>query len=334
MDVMRSPQDTRPLHLVLLDANHLMHRAYWAIQRSLSTSSGEQTNTVFGVTSMLLTLLSREHPDVLIACFDEGKETVRHKAYKDYKAGRAETPDDFYIQIPRVLQCFEAFAIPMLSDPKYEADDLIGTLAVSSHKAGFTVTIVTGDRDLFQMANAGIRVAIPHKGYTEPQYLNAEGVREKLGVSPGQIPDYKGLTGDPSDNLKGVSGIGPKTAATLLQTYGTLEEVYAHLGDIRQGVRKKLEEDRESAFFCRDLARIITDVPGANIETASWQASTEKVVGFLSELEFHTLRRRLQDLQVRDEFFQSHLSGTLPVDMPLEPELNDRMTEEQLPLLD
>ena len=325
-------------HLVLLDANHLMHRAYWAIQRNLATSAGERTNAVFGVASMLLTLMAREQPDVLIACFDEGKETFRHKDHAGYKAGRPETPDDFYAQIPRVHQCLASFGIPVFSDPKFEADDLIGTLAKRGVEAGYTVTIVTGDRDLFQMADAGIRIAVPHKGYATPEYLDAAGVAEKLGVTPAQIPDYKGLTGDPSDNLKGVKGIGPKTAAELLQTFSSLEGVYAHLAEIRESVRKKLEADRESAFFCKKLAVLVTDVPVTVDfgELARRRAAIGDIDRFFALLEFFTLRRRFHAFVTDDAYAREHFTGELQPEIIAEEERagEKRMTEEQLPLLD
>src|SRR3989344_6842550 len=247
--------------LLLLDGNHLMHRAFWAIQRSLSTSKGEQTNTVFGVASMLLTMLQREKPDAIVACFDEGKETHRHKLHDAYKAGRQETPDDFYTQIPRVHQCFAAFSIPTVSDAEYEADDFIGTLALRGSNEGWEVLIVTGDRDLFQMADHSIRIAVPHKGYAEPEYLDAKGVEQKLGVRPDQVADYKGLVGDASDNLKGVKGIGPKRAATRLKKYVTISAIYEHCAELSGSVRVKLEADSESAFFCQGMATLVTDVP-------------------------------------------------------------------------
>ncbi len=327
--------------LVLLDANHLMHRAYWAIQRSLKTSKGEQTNAVFGVASMILTLIAREKPDILIACFDEGDETFRHVENKEYKAGRAETPDDFYVQIPRVHQCLKAFGIPTFSDPKYEADDLLGTLAVKGVAEGFDVTIVTGDRDLFQMASDGIQIAIPHKGYAVPEYLGPKGVEEKLGVTPAQVPDYKGLTGDASDNLKGVLGIGPKTAVELLQKYSTLEGVYEHLPEIRENVRKKLEVDRESAFFCKRLAKLITDVPLQTTLTAmeGWGEKSETIDAFFREIEFFTLRRRFHKFLEENGYAASHFLGKLPSstsDILEETPHSEKgkITEEQLPLLD
>jgi DNA polymerase-1 len=325
--------------LVLLDANHLMHRAYWAIQRSLSTSSGEQTNAVFGVASMLLTILRQEKPDAIIACFDEGSETIRHQEHEEYKAGRQETPDDFYDQIDRVYQCLETFAIPTVSDPEYEADDLLGTFATIGAKEGWNVTIVTGDRDLFQMPNGNIRVAVPHKGYSEPEYLDAKGVEIKLGVPPERVPDYKGLVGDSSDNLKGVNGIGPKTATKLLQTYETLEGIYEHLPQIRESVQQKLKQDKESAFFCKKMATLITDIPVtlSLSEVADRKAHLVEVEALFKELEFYTLRTRLKKALASDAFFQTYFDDASLGDvLEEEADVNERsqMTVEQLPLLD
>ena len=341
--------------LVLLDANHLMHRAYWAIQRSLATSKGEQTNAVFGVASMLLTLLAREHPDAIVACFDAGDDTFRHKDHEAYKAGRAETPDDFYVQIPRVHQCMAAFGIPTIADAKYEADDFIGTLAAQGVKEGFEVTIVTGDKDLFQMASEHIQIAVPHKGYAMPEYLDPVGVEAKLGVSPQQIPDYKGLTGDASDNLKGVKGIGPKTTVELLQKYSSLEGIYEHLPEIRESVRAKLAADRDSAFLCKRLATLVTDapLPIALQETVHWHGESAAIDSFFQEIEFFTLRRRFRRFLEEDPYGKTHFRGELsPMgtgkgskdggrewgngdlpDVPLKEE-KGMLTEAQLPLLD
>src|SRR3989344_3258117 len=202
-------------HLVIIDGHHLMYRAFYAIPRTLKTSSGEQTNAVFGVASMLLTLLKIEEPDALLFCFDAGEETFRHQENATYKDGRAETPDDFYAQIPRIMELVDAFGFAHVSDVKYEADDFLCTYARAAETAGMRVTIVTGDRDALQLATEHIRIAIPHKGYQQPEYLGPTEILAKYGVRPDQVPSYKGLTGDSSDNLPGVKGIGPKKGATL-----------------------------------------------------------------------------------------------------------------------
>ncbi len=322
--------------LVLLDANHLMHRAFWAIQRNLSTSSGEQTNAVFGVASMLLTLLQREKPDAVISCFDEGKDTLRHQEHEEYKAGRPETPDEFYTQIPRVHQCLDSFSIPILSDSDYEADDLLATIAVRAVKEGYDVIVVSGDKDLFQLVNGGIQVAVPNGGYSDPEYLDSDGVKKRLGVAPAQVPDYKGLVGDPSDNLKGVRGIGPKTAVKLLGKYKTLEGVYDHISDIKGSTKTKLEEDKESAFFCKRMATLVYDVPvNLNLEeTEQCKASLEEVQKFFGELEFYTLKSRLKRLLNEDAFAKEFFTGEFVMDVPEETSKRGAVTEEQLPLLD
>ena len=136
-------------HLVIIDGHHLMYRAFYAIPRTLKTSSGEQTNAVFGVASMLLTLLKIEEPDALLFCFDAGEETFRHQENATYKDGRAETPDDFYVQIPRIIEMIDSFGLRHVSHPTYEADDFLGTYATLAERECHRVTIVTGDRDAF-----------------------------------------------------------------------------------------------------------------------------------------------------------------------------------------
>lgn len=285
-------------HLVLIDGHHLMHRAYWAIPRTLKTSSGEQVNTVFGVASMLLHILKIEQPDHFIVCFDAGGETFRHQENETYKDGRAETPDDFYGQIPRVLSLVEAFGFRQVSNPQYEADDFLCAYAKAGEKDGMRVTIVTGDRDAFQLATDNIKIAIPHSGYLKAEYLGPAEIEAKYGVRPDQIVDYKGLVGDPSDNLRGVNGIGPVSASKLLQEYQTLDGIYEHLSDIRPTIRAKLEADRSQAYFCQHMAQLVCDFPlPVALEDAGMQElPADGLVQMFRELEFTLLTRRLRDL--------------------------------------
>jgi DNA polymerase I len=284
-------------HLVIIDGHHLMYRAYWAIPRTLKTRAGEQVNAVFGVASMLLTILKKEEPDAFLMCFDKGEDTFRHQENATYKDGRAETPDDFYTQIPRIFQLVDALKFPQVSDAKYEADDFLCTYAMAAEKAGMRVTIVTGDRDAFQLANENVRIAIPHSGYQAAEYLGPAEIEAKYGIRPDQVPAYKGLIGDSSDNLPGVRGIGPKTAAELLQKYQTLEAIYENLAEIRPKVREKLEADKEQAFFCQHMALLICDialpVPIADLMLDG--KNIDACIEFFQEMEFSLLTRRFRE---------------------------------------
>lgn len=288
----------------------MLYRAYWAIPRTLKTNAGEQVNTVFGFASMLLNILANEKPDAVVVAFDEGNETVRHQADENYKAGRAETPDDFYPQVPRTFELLDAFQLTTVSDTQYEADDFLAAYALAAKNNGMQATIVSGDKDLFQLAQEGIRIAIPHKGYQAVEYLGASEVEEKLGVRPDQVTAFKGLAGDSSDNLPGVQGIGPVGAAKLLQQYETLEGIYEHLDDISKSQREKLERDKEQAFFCQKMATLHTDIPLplALDDTSLNNLPTEQIFTFFSDLDFTLLKKRLLSL-LDTEYGKSHFDS-------------------------
>lgn len=317
-------------HLLLIDGHHLMYRAYYAIPRTLKTAAGEQTNVLYGVASMLLSMLRAERPDSLLFCFDAGEETFRHQENATYKEGRAETPDEFFVQIPRVIQMIDAFGLAHLSEPRYEADDFLCAYAKLADREGMRVTIVTGDRDAFQLANDNVRIAIPHKAYQQPEYLGPSEILAKYGVRPDQIVSYKGLTGDASDNLPGVKGIGPKTAASLLQQYGTLEGIYEHLSEIKPTVRGKLERDREQAFFCERMAQLICDMPlPLSLDSLTLRdMPVAEAIAFLREVEFLTLAKRFQSL-LDSDYGRAHfrMAELTPSAVP-----TARKTEEQLSL--
>lgn len=280
--------------LVLIDGNHLMHRAYWAIPRTLKTKQGTQVNAVFGFASMLINILAKEDPDSVLFCFDAGSNTFRHQENPTYKDGRASTPDDFYEQIPLIQQLIQVCKIAQVSDPNLEADDLIASYAIEYANKGTEVIVVSGDKDLYQLAQKNITIAIPHKGYQAAQYLDADGVKESLGVTPAQVACYKGLCGDSSDNLPGVRGIGPKTAIQLINTYGTLESIYEHLAEIKGSVQTKLLTDKEQAFFCERQATLVTDAPTyMDEEMLALAMPLNEVEEFFVANEFTMLLRRL-----------------------------------------
>lgn len=281
--------------LVLLDGNALIHRAYHALP-PLTTKSGELVNAVYGYTSTLLSVLERFKPDYIAASFDLKAPTFRHKEFAQYKATRTKAPDELYAQIPRVRELTEAFDIPIYELEGYEADDMIGTLSRQANdREDVEVIIVTGDADALQLVNARTKVFTMRRGLSDTVLYDSEGVFGKYGFTPSQIPDYKGLRGDSSDNIPGVKGIGEKTATQLLEAYGTLEGVYEHIDEIKPAIREKLERDRAQAILSKRLGTIETHAP-VRIDfdrCATHTFDRERVVRHLQSLNFFSLLKRL-----------------------------------------
>jgi DNA polymerase I len=282
--------------LILIDSNALIHRAYHALP-PLTTKNGEIVNAVYGFTSVLLNVLNKFKPDYIAATFDLKEPTFRHKEYKDYKATRVKAPDDLYEQIPRVKEIVEAFNIPIVEKEGYEADDLIATFARKTEKLhpDIEVIIVTGDLDTLQLVNDQVKVFALRRGMSDSVLYDTQAIRERYGLAPNQMVDYKGLRGDPSDNLPGVKGVGEKTATELLKKYGSLEGVYKNLNDIKEGIRKKLEKDKVQAYFSKRLAKLIDSVPVSfDIKKCTAEDfSRVKAINLLRDLEFFSLLRRL-----------------------------------------
>lgn len=246
--------------LLLLDGNAIVHRAYHAIP-PLSTDDGIQTNAVYGFTATLLTVLEKFQPDYIIASFDLPGKNFRHDMFPEYKAKRKETPEDLIPQFELVKDVVRSLGITIIEKDGFEADDVIGTIAQQATKDGVETVIVTGDKDTFQLVNDHVRVFTMSRGIHDMMLYDEEMVKEKMGVSVDQVIDYKGLRGDTSDNIPGVMGIGEKTAIDLLSQYKDLDEIYLHLDDIKENVRKKLEKDREKAYLSRTLGTIVLHVP-------------------------------------------------------------------------
>ncbi|QQR84063.1 hypothetical protein IPJ72_02620 [Candidatus Peregrinibacteria bacterium] len=284
--------------LVLIDGNHLIHRAFFAVKASLTTSSGEPTNALLGFSSMLLNILEREKPDHMVVTFDEHAPTFRHEVHEEYKGTRTKAPDELYVQIPRIREMVAAFNIPIYTKAGYEADDVMGTLAVQAKKDHLVSFIVTGDMDMLQLVDDHIFVVFPHKGYREPTLFDAEQVYKKYGIRPDQVVDYKALVGDGSDNIKGVFGIGPKGAIQLLQQYHTLDNVFEHLSELPDSVRTKLEKGRDDAFFSRSLAKIVTDAPVIFDEPSARLSQFDFLAldRFFETMEMRSLSRRLKEM--------------------------------------
>ncbi len=285
-------------HLVIIDGHHLMYRAYWAIPRNMRTSTGVQINAVFGMASMLISILKAERPDSLLLCFDADEKTFRHIQYDAYKEGRSPTPDDFYTQIPAIFTLMDTFGFKRVEGGGFEADDFACSYAHAAAKSGMRATVVSGDRDLLQLASDHIRIAVPHKGYQMPEYFGAEQVLAKYGVRPDQMTSYKGMVGDSSDNLPGVKGIGPKAASALLQQFATLEDVYAHLADVKPSWRSKLEAEKKQAFFCKQMSELRCDIalPIPLAELALTGLPSDSILHAFQQLEFTLLSKRLRAL--------------------------------------
>jgi len=292
-----------PPTLYLLDGHALAYRAYFALSvaspsgQRWQTSSGEPTAGTYGFASALLRILE-ERPDYIAVAFDTGR-TFRDEIYPEYKATRAKMPDDLRPQIERIRQLVDAFNIPRLEMEGYEADDVLGSVARQAAEQGLGVKIITGDRDLLQLIDERVYVNLPGKSLGEARdYTTPEEVAAYIGVRPDQIVDYKALVGDKSDNIPGVPGVGEKTAQSLLQKYGTFDNIYAHLEEIEPRWRTKLEQGKDSATLSRDLATIRTNLAiKLDLEQAKAdQFDPAAVETIFRELEFRSLLARLEKL--------------------------------------
>ncbi|MCS7068787.1 MAG: DNA polymerase I [Meiothermus sp.] len=244
----------RPERIWLVDGHHLAYRSYFAFEK-LSTSRGEPTQAVYGFLRTLLKLL-KDDGDCVIVVFDPPTKTFRHDTFEAYKAGRAPTPDDFHPQLEKIKELVDLLGLKRLEVSGYEADDVIGTLAKQGEREGYPVRILTGDRDSFQLLSEAVQVMLP-----DGRLMNPQAVQEKYGVTVGQWVDYRSLVGDSSDNLPGAKGIGEKTAAKLLQEWGSLEQLYANLEALSPKVRASLEESQANVRLSHSLSQIHTDLP-------------------------------------------------------------------------
>jgi len=290
-----------PPTLYLLDGHALAYRTFFALTAGssdrLQTQSGEPTAGIFGFSSVLMRLLEKERPEYLAVTFDGG-HSFRDQVYAGYKATRAKMPDDLRTQMSRIRQLIDAFKFPRIELDGYEADDILGSLAKQAVEKGFGVKIITGDRDLLQLVDERIIVNLAGSKLSEAKDYLPKDVFEYLGVRPDQVVDYKALVGDKSDNIPGVAGIGEKTACSLLEQYGTLDGVYAHLDELSKGVRGKLEANKENAYLSQKLAGILTDLKVTlDLEAARVTlGDLSEVEALFHDLEFRTLQQRLKQL--------------------------------------
>ncbi len=299
----------KPL-LVLFDGNNIVHRAYHAFEASkyrqatsLTVSkTGEVVSAVYGFSVMLLKVLNDLKPTHIAIAFDKKGKTFRHVLFDQYKAQRTAAPDDLISQIGRVKQLVGTFRIPLFEIDKYEADDVLGTLSKQAGQQGIETVIVTGDADAMQLVSPLVKILYPRPGktFSETVLFDAAAVKEKFGVGPEYVADYKALVGDPSDNIPGVHGIGEKTAVKLIQQFGSVENIYKHLNEVAPPrIREILTKQEETAYQSKILTTIVTETPVTlDLEKCRLGGYDRKqATDLFRELEFFSLIPRLPGVE-------------------------------------
>src|SRR5690625_237171 len=281
--------------LVLIDGNSILYRAFFALPL-LHNDKGVFTNAVYGFTNILLNILETEKPSHMLVAFDAGKTTFRHSTYKEYKGGRQKTPPELSEQFPLTRELLNAFHIPHYELDLYEADDIIGTLAVDGDKEGWEVKVISGDQDLLQLVSNQVTVDVTRKGVSEVESYTPEIMQEKMELSPEQIIDLKALMGDSSDNIPGVPGVGIKTATKLLKEYKTLDAIYENIDKIGgERLKENLQTHKEDALMSRELATINQKSPiTISLDDLDYKGyEYQDIYELFSELEFRSLLDRL-----------------------------------------
>ncbi|HEX2025882.1 MAG TPA: DNA polymerase I [Actinomycetota bacterium] len=286
--------------LFLLDGHSLSYRAFFALPSDLATTSGQVTNAVYGFTSMLIKLLTEEKPDRIAVAFDKGPPIERLAMFAEYKAGRAETPDEFREQLGLIHEVLETLAVPIVEIPGHEADDAIATLAVRASDQGMEAVIVTADRDFFQLVRPGIRVMFNRRGISDIVDYDEAAVEARFGLPPEKYLDYVALKGDPSDNIPGVPGVGEKTASRLIQEHGSIEGVLEHVDDLTPKLSAAIGQAGQQLILNKELARLRTDidVPVDPDGCVLGDRDDDAVRRLFNALEFRTLLERLEEAGV------------------------------------
>jgi len=284
--------------LVIIDGKSVFYRGYYAMP-NLSTKDGTPTGGVFGFATMALEVIRKLQPDYVCVAWDKPKTNIRKRVemYPAYKANRKPPPPDFYAQLPVLRDLLKVFGWPLYELDDYEADDIMGTLAVQARKKGIDTALITSDLDLLQVINGNVHVYALKKGLSNIELFHPESFQEKYGISVDQFLDLKSLKGDSSDNIPGVPGVGEKGAVSLLQEFGSLDAIYQNLDKVKDTLRAKLEAGKESAYLSKKLAAIWTDAPvSLNLkEVDGSKCDPLALRKKLEELEFRTLARQLPD---------------------------------------
>lgn len=288
--------------LVILDTFNFLHRAYYAIPKSFRAPDNAPTNAVYGVCSMIISLMNEIKPDYIIAALDSKKPTFRVEEFSNYKAQRKEMDEELRVQIPLVFEAIEKMGILKVNCEGYEADDVIGTL-VERYKNDFEIYLLSNDRDLWQLISKNVKVMLPNtKGIFEE--VSNENVQSKLEFEKQFLVDYKALRGDTADNIPGVYGIGEVTAKKLISEYQTIENIYQNINSIKpESLKKKLIENIETAYLSKKLATIILDCPIVlDIEDAKQKPGVSaELISLFEKLNFKSLLKRLNVPEKKDK---------------------------------
>ncbi|WP_340016475.1 DNA polymerase I [Paenibacillus sp. FSL K6-1318] len=279
---------------ILIDGNSIIYRAFFAMP-PLTNSKGLHTNAVYGFTTMLLRLLEEHKPTHVMVAFDAGKITFRHEGYQEYKGGREKTPPELSEQFPLLKELLKGLGIAQFELAGFEADDIIGTLTKRADEAGRQVLVVSGDKDMLQLASEHVHIGLTRKGVTDIELYDPAQIKERYGLTPLQIIDLKGLMGDASDNIPGIPGVGEKTALKLLHQFGSVEDVLNGTGELKGKMKEKIEAHAEDARMSKQLATIHREVPLEQTwEDMQFAGLKEEHAGpALAKLEFKSLLERL-----------------------------------------
>lgn len=288
--------------ILLIDGNSLMFRAYYATAYTgnlMQTRSGMYTNAVYGFVNMINKVIESETFDNIFVAFDKGKKTFRHKEYAEYKGGRKPMPDEFAMQIPLIKEYLDVLKITRLETDDYEADDLLATMSNKAKQEGYESLVISGDHDLLQLVDKSVTVALTKKGISELEYYRADNFKDLTGFEPNQLTDYKGLIGDSSDNLPGISGVGEKTAIKLLGEYHTLENIIASVSNIKGKLAEKIENDKEVALKTKRLATLCYDalIPISLDDTKYLKPNLNDLRMFYEKVEFKSFIKRIDSMK-------------------------------------
>lgn len=305
--------------IAIIDGNSLMHRAYHAVPPTMNAPDGTPTNAVFGFMSMLLKFIEVAEPNGIICAFDTGRPAFRMEALERYKAQRPPMDNELRVQFPLMEEILESMNIPVVKVEGWEGDDILGTIAAKDEDLGYETLLVTGDKDAYQLATDKTKIVTTKKGISDIAIYGPAEVEERYGITPAQVPDFLGLKGDTSDNIPGVPGIGEKTAAKLLQQFGTIEGIYENLDQLKGKQLENLRDNKEAAFVSRKVATIVCDLdipldlesvafPSFDKETVSdafsklrFNAHLNKVLGLIGEQTSRSEAKIIWEPLVRDQ---------------------------------